>query len=60
MCVEGVWGSVCGSGWTKQAAFVICINKLDLSTQVHVRALYNHDYYDNFYFDCYHRANYIY
>ena len=24
VCVNGVWGSVCGSGWTKQAAFVIC------------------------------------
>ena len=24
VCVDGVWGSVCGNGWTKQAAFVIC------------------------------------
>ena len=24
VCVDGVWGSVCGSGWTKQAAFVVC------------------------------------
>ena len=24
VCVDGVWGSVCGSEWTKQAAFVIC------------------------------------
>lgn len=24
VCVDGVWGGICGSGWTKQAAFVIC------------------------------------
>ena len=24
MCVDGVWGSVCGDGWSKGAAFVVC------------------------------------
>ena len=24
VCVDGVWGSVCGNGWTKQTAFMVC------------------------------------
>ena len=26
VCVNGVWGSVCGSGWNKNSAFVVCKN----------------------------------
>lgn len=24
ICANGVWGSVCGDGWSKGAAFVVC------------------------------------
>ena len=24
ICVNGIWGSICNSGWTKNDAFVVC------------------------------------
>ena len=25
MCVDGIWGSICGDGWTVDSAYVTCL-----------------------------------
>ena len=26
MCVDGIWGNICGSGWNEDGAYVACVS----------------------------------
>ena len=40
VCVEGVWGSVCGSEWTKQTAFKKLNTSILRYKSMHVQYIY--------------------